>query len=56
MVSANLPHHTLITELTSLTRTAAYLVRCSTEATEAERDAYEARKKALMVKREQARM
>jgi hypothetical protein len=50
MVSANLPEHTPLTEMNSLTRTAAYLIRRGGEVTEAERDAYEARKKALMEK------
>jgi hypothetical protein len=50
MVSANLPEHTPLTEMNSLTRTAAYLSRRGAEATEAERSAYEARKKTLMAK------
>jgi len=50
MVSANLPQHTPVTEMTSLTRTAAYLVERGSDATEAERDAYEARKKTLLTK------
>jgi hypothetical protein len=50
MVSANLPEHTPLTEMNSLTRTAAYLSRRGAEATEAERDAYKTRKKELMVK------
>jgi hypothetical protein len=50
MVSANLPHHTSVTEIASLTRTAAYLIKRSTEATETEREAYKARKQALMTK------
>jgi hypothetical protein len=50
MVSANLPEHTPVTELTSLTRTAAYLVQRGCQATEAEQEAYEARKKTLMAK------
>jgi len=44
MVSANLPEHTPLTEMNSLTRTAAYLTQRGTEATDAERDAYEIRK------------
>lgn len=44
MVSANLPAHTPVTEMTSLTRTAAYLARRGAEATDAERDAYQQRK------------
>jgi hypothetical protein len=36
--------------MTSLTRTAGYLNRRGTDATQAERDAYEARKQAVMVK------
>ncbi|TDV41694.1 hypothetical protein [Actinophytocola oryzae] len=50
MVSANLPRHTPLTELNCLTRTAAYLMRRGAEATEAEREAYENRKKAMMTK------
>jgi hypothetical protein len=50
MVSANLPEHTPVTEMTSLTRTAAYLVQCGDGATEAERAAYGSRKKALMTR------
>jgi hypothetical protein len=50
MVSANLPQHTPLTEMNSLTRTAAYLIKRGADATEAERDAYEARKKALTAK------
>jgi hypothetical protein len=50
MVSANLPQHTPLTEMNSLTRTAGYLVRRGTEATEAERNAYQTRKKALLTK------
>jgi hypothetical protein len=48
MVSANLPKHDLVTELTSLTRTAAYLTQRGSETTDAERDAYATRKKTLM--------
>lgn len=44
MVSATLPTHTPVTEMTSLTRTAAYLTQRGTEATPAERDAYQQRK------------
>lgn len=44
IVSANLPKHTPITEMNSLTRTAGYLIRRGTDATEAERDAYQQRK------------
>ncbi|HEX6356027.1 hypothetical protein [Actinophytocola sp.] len=54
MVSANLPEHTPLTEMNSLTRTAAYLIQRGSEATDAERDAYEIRKKALMAKLSQA--
>jgi hypothetical protein len=50
MVSANLPEHTPVTEMTSLTRTAAYLIQRGEGATEAERAAYETRKKALMTR------
>lgn len=50
MVSANLPQHTPVTEMTSLTRTAAYLVRRGAEATAAEREAYHVRKKALLAR------
>jgi hypothetical protein len=48
MVSANLPEHTSVTEMTSLTRTAAYLIQRGAEITRAERGAYERRKKELM--------
>ncbi|MBP2329586.1 hypothetical protein JOF56_009971 [Kibdelosporangium banguiense] len=44
MVSANLPHHTPVTELASLTRTADYLIRRGTDATQSDREACEARK------------
>jgi hypothetical protein len=44
MVSATLPEHTPLTEMTSLTRTASYLIQRGADATEAERDAYQARK------------
>ena len=54
MVSANLPDHTPVTEMNSLTRTAVYLIQRGTDATDTERDAYEARKKALMAKLGQA--
>ena len=37
MVSANLPEHPRVTEINSLTRTAAYLAQRGTEATEVER-------------------
>lgn len=50
MVSANLPEHTPVTEMTSLTRTAAYLLQRGSQATEAERQAHENRKKTLMSK------
>lgn len=50
MVSANLPEHTPITEINSLTRTAAYLIQRGGKATRAERDAYETRKKTLIAK------
>jgi hypothetical protein len=50
MVLANLPEHTPVTEISSLTRTAAYLAQHGTEATEAEREAYETRKKAMLTK------
>jgi hypothetical protein len=56
MVSANLPEHTPLTEMNSLTRTAAYLSRRGAEATEAERDVYEARKKAVMAKLNEVEM
>jgi hypothetical protein len=55
MVSANLPVHTLVTEMTSLTRTATYLIQRGSDATDAERDAYETRKMALMTKLKQER-
>lgn len=48
MVSASLPAHTPVTEMTSLTRTAAYLIERGTDATDAERDAYATRKKTVM--------
>jgi hypothetical protein len=48
MVSANLPGHTPVTEIASLTRTAAYLTKRGTETTTAERNAYETRKKRLL--------
>jgi hypothetical protein len=54
MVSANLPEHTPVTEMTSLTRTAAYIIQCGTDATCAEWDAYETRKKTLLAKLNQA--
>jgi hypothetical protein len=54
MVSANLPQHTSVTEISSLARTAAYLTQRGTEATAAEREAYETRKEALMAKLNQA--
>lgn len=44
MVSANLPQRTPVTEMTSLTRTAAYLARRGAEPTHAERDGYQQRK------------
>lgn len=50
MVSANLPKHTPVTEITSLTRTATYLIKRGHEATDAERQAYETRKMELMTK------
>jgi hypothetical protein len=50
MVSASLPKHTLVTELTCVTHTANYLIKHGTDATQAERSAYEIRKKALMTK------
>lgn len=53
MVSANLPEHTMVTEMNSVTRTAAYLLERGSEATEAERVAYESRKRALLVKLDQ---
>ncbi|HCU49464.1 MAG TPA: hypothetical protein DGG94_06630, partial [Micromonosporaceae bacterium] len=54
MVSANLPQHTPVTEISSIARTAGYLIRRGTKAMAAERDAYEARKKALLAKLGQA--
>lgn len=48
MVSANLPGHTPVTEIASLTRTAAYLTQPGTETTTTERNAYETRKKRLL--------
>jgi hypothetical protein len=50
MVSANLPKHTPLTEMNSLTRTAAYLIQRGSQATTAEREAYENCKKELMTK------
>jgi predicted transcriptional regulator len=50
MVSVNLPKHTPVTEITSLTRTAAHLIERGTEATESEREAYETCKKTLLTK------
>ncbi len=50
MVSANLPQHTPLTEMNSLTRTAADLIQRGAEATELERYAYDNRKKALMTR------
>lgn len=50
MVSANLPEHPPVSEMNSLTRTAAYLIQRGGEATDAERHAYETRKKALMAR------
>lgn len=40
--------------MNSLTRTAAYLIQRGSQATEAEREAYETRKKAVMAKVSQA--
>jgi hypothetical protein len=54
MVSATLPEHTSLTEMNSLTRTAAYLVQRGGEATEAEQDAYDIRKKMLTAKLSEA--
>jgi hypothetical protein len=54
MVSANLPEHTPLTEMNSLTRTAAYLIQRGGEATDVEREAYEIRKKMLMAKLSEA--
>jgi hypothetical protein len=54
MVSANLPRHTPVSEIASLTRTATNLIKRGTRATESERDAYEIRKKALLAKLNQA--
>lgn len=54
MVSANLPEHTSLTEMNSLTRTAAYLTQRGSQATEAEWHAYKTRKKELMTKLDQA--
>lgn len=56
MVSANLPEHTPVTEIDSLTRAAAYLIQRGAEATEAERDACETRKKTLMAKLNQVEL
>jgi hypothetical protein len=50
MVSVTLPQHTPLTEMNSLTRTAAYLTARGAEATHAERDAYQARKTALLAR------
>src|SRR4051812_7367173 len=50
MVSANLPEHTPVTEMTSLTRTATYLIKRGAEATRTERETYTARKKAMLDK------
>lgn len=48
MVSANLPKHLPLTEMNSLTRTAAYLAQHGSHATEAERYAYQQRKARLL--------
>ncbi|MFC4859391.1 hypothetical protein [Actinophytocola glycyrrhizae] len=53
MVSANLPEHTPVTEMTSLSRTAAYLVERGDKTTQAERDAYETRKRILRARLDQ---
>jgi hypothetical protein len=50
MVSANLPKHTTLTEMNRLTRTAGSLIRRGTDATESERNAYQARKTTLLAK------
>jgi hypothetical protein len=50
MVSASLPEHAPLTEMNSLTRTAAYLIQRGSQVTEAEREAYESRKKTLMAR------
>jgi hypothetical protein len=50
LVSANLPEDTPVTEMNSLTRTAAYLIECGSTTTEADRDAHETRKKALIAR------
>jgi hypothetical protein len=50
MVSANLSEHTPLTEMNSLTRTAAYLIQRGTKATVTERDAYASRKKILITR------
>jgi hypothetical protein len=50
MVSANLPEHTPVTEFISLTRTAAHFIQSGTAGTEAEREAYETRKTAVVAK------
>jgi hypothetical protein len=50
MVSANLPTHTPVTKINSLTRTAAYLAQRGGDATSAERDAYQTRKQVLLAK------
>jgi hypothetical protein len=48
MVSANLPGHTPVTEIASLTRTATYLTQGGSETTPTERNSYETRKKRLL--------
>jgi hypothetical protein len=50
MVSVKLPEHTPLTAMNSLTRTAAYLVQRGSNATEAERAAYETRKKSVLAR------
>lgn len=50
MVSATLPEHTPLTEMTSLTRTTAYLARRGADATDAERDAYQQRKARVLAR------
>jgi hypothetical protein len=39
MVSANLPEHTLLTDMNCLTRTAGYLIRRGTDVATVEQDA-----------------
>lgn len=53
MVSANLPKHTPVTESNSVLRTATYLFKRGAAATDAEREAFEVRKQAVLRKAQQ---